>query len=243
VEDLFIPQIPEAVMAETSQTTTNTSKAAQRAQEPAGDQASLEGEARSFQERAGAATGHAAREAAEAGRHIAETSRQAGREAAHIARSALEPWGMLHGDLNRWVDDMWRQMAGFSMFPTLRTARPFAMAGPALTFGLPATDIRETEQAYTLVVELPGLTRQDVEISIEGDVLQVQGHKAEEKEDAGATYRVSERRFGRFERSFPLPKDVDRSAIDANFQDGLLKITLPKTGEAAEQRSKIAIRG
>lgn len=117
-------------MAETSQTTTNTNKAAQRAAEPPADQASVEGEPRSFQEHAAAAAGQASREAVEAGRHIAETSRQAGREAAHIARSAMEPWGMLQGDLNRWFDDMWRQMAGFSMFPTLRTARPFAMAGP-----------------------------------------------------------------------------------------------------------------
>ncbi|HKT54876.1 MAG TPA: Hsp20/alpha crystallin family protein, partial [Caulobacteraceae bacterium] len=81
------------------------------------------------------------------------------------------------------------------------------------------------------------------DISINGDVLQVQGHKAEEKEDASATYRVSERRFGRFERSFPLPKDVDRGGVEASFQDGLLKITLPRTGQGTEQRSKVEIRG
>jgi HSP20 family protein len=222
-------------MAETTQTTTNTGKAgaAQRQPEPEADR-TVEGEARSFQDRA--APGVAVRQATEAGR-------QAGREVAHMTRSALEPLSLLQGDFNRWFDDIWRQMAGFSMFPTLRTARPFALAGPALIFGLPATDIKETEQAYTLCVELPGLTRDDVEITIDGDALLVQGHKAEEKEDAAATYRVSERRFGRFERAFPLPKDIQRAGIEASFQDGLLKITLPRTPEAAEQRSKVEIRG
>lgn len=229
-------------MADTSQTTTNTSKSAQRsASEAQPESQPVEGEPRSFQD-AKASAGHAAKAVGEASRSMAETGRQATRDVAHVARSAMEPWGMLHGDLNRWFDDIWRQMAGFSMFPTLRTARPFALGGPAMMFGLPATDIKETEQAYTLCVELPGLTREDVDISVEGDVLQLQGHKAEEKEDAGATYRVSERRFGRFERSFPLPQDVDRGAIEASFQDGVLKVTLPRTAAAVEQKSRIEIR-
>ena len=105
-DDLFIPQIPEAAMAETSQTTTNPNRAAQRAGGPQAEGVSVDGEPRSFQQ---GSAGETAKAAAEAGRHLAETGRQAGRDAAHIARSALEPWGMLQGDFNRWFDDMWRQ--------------------------------------------------------------------------------------------------------------------------------------
>ena len=58
-----------------------------------------------------------------------------------------------------------------------------------------------------------------------------------------AAYRVSERRYGRFERSFPLPPDVDRGHIAAQFKDGVLKITLPKNPAAATPRSRIEIKG
>ena len=96
--------------------------------------------------------------------------------------------------------------------------------------------------AYELAVELPGLTREDIDISLRGDALTIQGQKAEESEDTQASYRVSERRFGRFERTFALPDDVDTSKIDASFRDGVLRIALPKTPEAAERQLKIEIK-
>ena len=134
-------------------------------------------------------------------------------------------------------------MTGFGLFPALRAARPFAAQGAAPLFGLPATDIKETDKAYLLDVELPGLTREDVDLSIEGDMLSICGHKAETRDDAGAAYRISERRFGRFERGFPLPADVERDKIAAEFRDGVLKITLPRNAEAAPHKSKIEIKG
>ncbi|HZZ36107.1 MAG TPA: Hsp20/alpha crystallin family protein, partial [Caulobacteraceae bacterium] len=58
-----------------------------------------------------------------------------------------------------------------------------------------------------------------------------------------ASYHVSERRFGRFERSFPVPDDVDPAKVEAQFRDGVLRITLPKTAEAAERQARIEIKG
>src|SRR5438105_188151 len=75
----------------------------------------------------------------------------------------------------------------------------------------------------------------------DGGALVVCGHKAEENGDASSTYRVSERRYGRFERAFPLPADVDRDRIEAQFRDGVLRITLPKSPTAAPQKSRIEI--
>jgi HSP20 family protein len=109
-------------------------------------------------------------------------------------------------------------------------------------FAPPPADLKETKDAHLLSIELPGLARGDVDIALSGDMLTVRGQKIEENEDASSAYRVSERRFGRFERSFPIPFDVDRKRIEAQFRDGILKIAMPKRPDAAGQRSKIEIK-
>lgn len=225
-------------MAETPQSTPAADKAPARdtGRNGAG---TVQSEARSFAQNGG----EIAHQAAETGRHIAETGRRAGREVADSWRASMEPFAAMQMEMNRWFDDAFRQVTGFGLFPALRAARPFAAQGAAPLFGLPAVDIKETDKAYRLDVELPGLTREDVDLSIEGDLLSISGHKAETRDDAGAAYRISERRFGRFERGFPLPADVERGEITAEFQDGLLKITLPRNTEAAPHKSKIEIRG
>lgn len=156
-------------------------------------------------------------------------------------RGLFDPLLSAHFEMNRWFDDLWRQMTGMGA-PSLRTARPFAGYGASAAFGLPACDLKETDKAYRLSVELPGLARDDIDLQVRGDALQISGQKAEEKDDAGATYRFSERRFGRFERAFPIPDDVDRDKIAAQFADGLLKIELPKSPEATPKSQRIAIR-
>jgi len=173
-------------------------------------------------------------QAAEAGRH-------AGRSVAEAWGRSLDPFMAFQYDMNRWFDDVWRQMTGLPMQSPLRTARPMASMGAASLFGLPAADLRETNQAYELALELPGVTREDIDISLAHDALTVVGHKAEETQEGAGAYRVSERRYGHFERSFPLPEDIDRAAIKAAFRDGVLHVTLPKTREAAAHRSRIEI--
>ncbi|HEY3948468.1 Hsp20/alpha crystallin family protein [Phenylobacterium sp.] len=227
-------------MAETPQSTPNADKtqSPQRDGERKGGQ-TVQGEARSFQQNGG----DLAHDAAETGRQMAETGRRAGREVAESWRASMEPFTAMQMEMNRWFDDTFRQLAGFGLFPSLRAARPFAMAGAAPLFGQPAADIKETDKAYLLDVELPGLTRDDVEIAIQGDVLSISGHKAEVRDDATAAYRISERRFGRFERAFPIPPDVERNRIEAAFRDGVLKITLPRDTQAGPPKSRIEIKG
>lgn len=153
----------------------------------------------------------------------------------------FEPFLAVHLEMNRWFDELWRQAAGMGA-PALRTARPFAGHGAASLFGLPPSDLKETEKAYLLSVELPGLTREDIDLRVKDDNLVITGQKGEEKEDASATYRFSERRFGQFARTFPIPSDVDPAKLSARFTDGLLKIELPKSGEAAREARRIEIR-
>jgi HSP20 family protein len=213
----------------------------------------VEGERRSFDDGAESArrldqtTSEAVRDMARVGsdanRQIAETSRRAGQDIAEQWRSSVQPLTAMQMDMNRWFDDLWRFATGFSAFPTPASSRPFGGAlGAASLFGLPAADVKEAKDAYTLAIELPGLSREDLDLSVHGDSVVVCGHKAEESEDATAAYRINERRFGRFERTFPLPSDVDRGRIEARYQDGVLKVRLPKSERAASPRSKVEIR-
>ncbi|MBV9510498.1 MAG: Hsp20/alpha crystallin family protein [Caulobacteraceae bacterium] len=211
----------------------------------------VDGERRSFESGAdalrlaGQTTGEAARDISRAGAHttrqLAETTRRTGREIGQQWRASLEPFAAAQLEMQRWFDDLFRTMTGFSAFPTLRPSHPLGAMSPAPLFGLPAADVRESADAYSLAVELPGLKREEIDLSVSEGVLTLCGHKNETHEDSNAAYRLSERRFGRFERSFPLPPDADAERIEAAFQDGVLKVVLPKRADAAPPRAKIEI--
>jgi len=173
--------------------------------------------------------------AVEAGRAMAETARRSGLE-------ALDSFFGLQMEMNRWFDDLWRQTTGFGAFPGLRTARPFAAFNAAPLIGLPPADLRESEKAYSLSIELPGLSKDDIDIQLRNGLITVCGRKVEEAEEANASYRVSERRFGRFERTFPIPNDADPARIDASFRDGLLSIALPKRADASGASEHVQIK-
>lgn len=212
--------------------------------------ANLKGEARSFaengvrvQNEAAGAARDLSQTAAEAARVVSKRSRETARDMAGDWRDMTHSMLAMQMEFTRWFDDLWRQAGDFGLFPALQPARPFAALGAAPMLGLPPVDFKETKDAYRLCVELPGLKRDEIDLEIRDDVLTLSGHKAEEKEDAGAAYRVSERRFGRFERRFPLPPGVDRAKIAANFRDGLLSVSLPKTGEAAVEGTKVQVQG
>jgi HSP20 family protein len=90
-------------------------------------------------------------------------------------------------------------------------------------------DISETEQAYTVVAEIPGVNKEDIKVSVEGNRVSINAEVKEEKraEDAGRLVR-SERFFGQQYRSFTLPMEVDDAAAEAKYHDGILELTLPK---------------
>ncbi|HEY9227883.1 MAG TPA: Hsp20/alpha crystallin family protein [Gemmatimonadaceae bacterium] len=106
---------------------------------------------------------------------------------------------------------------------------------------LPATDIVETDDLVVLAIELPGLEKKDLDINVEDGVLSVRGEKLEEKKQEDKKYHLLERTYGSFQRSFMLPRSVDSEKISAEFQQGVLKILLPKTAEAKVKGRKIEI--
>ncbi len=117
------------------------------------------------------------------------------------------------GTLDRWMDDI------FSTLPTWEQERY-------------PVDVRELEDRYVLEAEMPGFSQQDVEIRIENDLLTIRGRLPHEETTDDARYVLRERRRSNRERSFSVPRDVDRDRIEARFKDGILYLELFKSEEA-----------
>lgn len=105
----------------------------------------------------------------------------------------------------------------------------------------PATDIVELDDAYELQLELPGMKPENVEVSVEGNQLTISGERKYEHEDESDGYRRIERSYGSFTRSFNLPAHAQLDDIDAEMQNGVLNVRVPKAQKANKRR--IAIGG
>jgi HSP20 family molecular chaperone IbpA len=105
-------------------------------------------------------------------------------------------------------------------------------------FYIPQTDVYETEDALTVVMEVPGVDRKDVEVELKEDVLRVEG-RIDFSKYGGMEPVYTEYNVGHFSRSFSLSDRVDRERIAAQLEDGVLTLTLPKTAEARPRRIAI----
>ena len=99
-----------------------------------------------------------------------------------------------------------------------------------------AIDLRETDETFVIETVLPGVKPEDVDISVLGDVLRITAEAHEDEANQDAKWLIRERRYGRFERSVTLPSQVKADEAGADFKDGILTVTLPKT-EAVQPRS------
>ncbi len=105
---------------------------------------------------------------------------------------------------------------------------------------LPAVDIYESDEAFVATADLPGLKKDDIDVSIENNVLTVSGERKFEKSDDEGTFRRVERSYGTFRRSFTLPRGVDPSKVEAKFEDGVLTLTLPKSEMAKSRKITVS---
>jgi HSP20 family protein len=96
----------------------------------------------------------------------------------------------------------------------------------------PAMDIYQTDDAVIVKTGLPGMKPEDVQVSVANGVLTIRGEVKEEKEEKEKTYHLRERRYGSFTRSVALPNNVNPDKSEAEFEDGVLTLTLPKAEEA-----------
>ncbi len=106
---------------------------------------------------------------------------------------------------------------------------------------LPVVDVRETSDEVLVQAELPGLTKDDVEVQVEHGVLTISGEKTQgvEQGKEGADYHLVERSYGRFQRSFTLPRSVDADKVAASFENGVLNVSLPKVAAAKPRQIEI----
>ena len=104
---------------------------------------------------------------------------------------------------------------------------------------MPALDVREDEDRYRVKVDLPGLTREQVELNFEGDVLTISGERKEEHEENNSQMHRAERFLGKFTRSLRFQGDVQAEKIDATFKDGVLEVTLPKAEAARKHKIEV----
>jgi HSP20 family protein len=105
----------------------------------------------------------------------------------------------------------------------------------------PPVDVYEDEHNVTLKIEVPGIDEKDIDVRVENNVLAVHGERKFEKEEKEENFRRVERQYGSFTRTFTLPTTVDAEKVSANYEKGILKITLPKKAEAKPKQIKVNV--
>jgi len=103
----------------------------------------------------------------------------------------------------------------------------------------PPVEVTETDDAIDVTVELPGISKDDVEVDLDNNVLTIRGEKKEEKEEKEKERYLYERYYGSFQRSFSLPAPVDENDVSAEFRNGVLNIRLKKQAEARGRKIEI----
>src|SRR6202522_4745861 len=105
----------------------------------------------------------------------------------------------------------------------------------------PAVDVYEDEHNFTLKIEVPGIAEKDIDVRLANNPLTTHGERKIEKEEKEENYRRVERQYGSFTRNFTLPPTVDAEKVSANYDKGVLNITLPKKAEAKPKQIKVNV--
>jgi HSP20 family protein len=108
---------------------------------------------------------------------------------------------------------------------------------------VPAVDIYEDSKKVVLKLEVPGINEKDLDIRVENNTLTVKGERKFEKEEKEENFHRIERRYGTFYRAFTLPSTVDTEHVQANYENGILKLELTKKPEAQPKQIKVTVGG
>lgn len=146
--------------------------------------------------------------------------------------SRLKPFNLiedLQSDLNRFFDSS-----------LLNLSRDF---GESVTGNwLPSTDIHDSGDKIIIKADLPGLNKDDIEVTVQGNTLFIRGEKKHEEKVEDMGYLKSERFFGQFERALPLTDDIDASKIDASYKNGVLTVSIAKREEAKPKQITVNVK-
>lgn len=140
--------------------------------------------------------------------------------------SPFERMNSLRDEINRLFESPWGELG-----------RP----GESFNEWVPALDLREDKDNLIATVEIPGMKKEDLDVSVHEGTLSVSGERTcEAKSEESGSYRC-ERQFGRFHRAVTLPKPVKADGIKASYRDGILTVTLPKTEEAKPKQIEVKV--
>jgi HSP20 family protein len=194
-----------------------------------------------------------------------QTDRE-GRSHTGMVRSDRPEWGLTAGAparspfalMRRMMDDMDRIFEDFGFGHDfgrrfgLGSGVPSLLSGgtalwPELTDGgsglwSPAVEVFEKGDKLVVRAEIPGVSRENVNVDVTDDALTIEGERRQESEDRGEGYYRSERSYGRFFRTIPLPEGIDAEKAEAKFKDGVLEVTLPAPQRERKRGRKISIR-
>ena len=144
-----------------------------------------------------------------------------------LARRPIQDLFSVHNDINRFFDQWYRPARYRAESETLDW--------------VPVVDILEADGHIEIRAEMPGLSEQDVQVSVTDDVLTLKGDKIQESEDKDQKYHRVERSYGRFQRSFTLPANLDPEDIKAKFTHGVLTVSIPKVKEVEPKEVQISV--
>jgi HSP20 family protein len=150
------------------------------------------------------------------------------REQVPVRREEQDPFRSFRQEMDRMFDEFFE-------------GRALAPWGQEWAGFDPKVDVVETDKEIKVTAELPGLDAKDVDVTVSHNTLTLKGEKHQEHEEKGEGYYRSERSYGSFQRSIPLPSTVETDKADAAFSKGVLTISFPKT-PAAESKKQITVK-
>lgn len=144
-----------------------------------------------------------------------------------LERSIVRAWGHLS---EGWRELLSRSGTALTNFTNPAKGRPESEAAQDLpTWSLLSADVWETAKLVIVRVEIPGMEKDDFDISIHGSELRIRGEKRSKGDRQGRLYHLMERAYGHFERLIALPQSIDGARAEVTYQDGVLTVILPKT--------------
>lgn len=142
-------------------------------------------------------------------------------------RGELSPWSALRdleGQMNRMLGDWFRE------------------GGEIGRFAAPAVDLCETADAYVLEVDLPGMKKEDIDLSVMENMVTIKGERKSEHRAGEAGYQRFERQTGTFQRSFEIPGGFDGAKVEAQYENGVLTVKLPKREESKPRQINVNVK-
>ncbi|RMG96386.1 MAG: Hsp20/alpha crystallin family protein [Candidatus Dadabacteria bacterium] len=144
----------------------------------------------------------------------------------------VDPFRSLRQEVDRIFDDFFRSWS-----------RPWGAGLPALAEGgfVPSVDLKETDKEFVLTAEVPGVSKDELDVTITEDSVTIRGERKAEKEEKNENYHYRETAYGSFQRVVPLPAEVVPDKAKAKLKDGVLTLTLPKAEPAKPKGVKVKV--